>query len=148
MKRRASRPTLESIEDRVLTTIVGSPTGLTQGAHPNVETRQQVAWAALAVTNQTSVTVVYEIKIQAPGRAPVVRVAGLPAGGSQAWRADFIQGGTIPSFTVKFDARPRQPTSTTLEPSIFARMPDEQTIIRNAHNYKFRLFGGEISLGS
>lgn len=54
MKRRASRPRLEPIEDRVLTTVTGTSPALTHAVRPSTRSTHHIEWMVLHVANQTN----------------------------------------------------------------------------------------------
>lgn len=148
MNSRVSRPAVELIEDRVLTTAIGSHAGaapaLIAGA-PRVE----VSWAAITLTNLTSHTVVYQITMRHPDAAPTILDRRLGPNMSHGFRHPFRTGGLLPTFTVTFETAPRKTATQSLYPSVFSTEPSEPTIIQNAFKYKFRVNGtGHVTLGS
>lgn len=148
MTRRTSRPVIEPVEDRVLTTAIGSPIGVKPAvvaAAPRVE----VSWAALSLTNLTSHAVFYQITLRHPDAAPTILDRRLAPNASHGFRHPFRVASVLPTFTVTFETAPRKTATQTLHPSIFSREPSEPTIIQTAFNYKFRVNGsGHVILGS
>lgn len=138
MGRRASVPTVEGVEARVLTTAgLRTPHATFGRVQPSAST----SWTSISLRNDTNRPITYRIVISTQTGPPTVRQETLNPGGRAPWRNPYPTGGIFPHFTVTFQNNPANRFSSmskTLYPSTTPFEPDANRIIQNSLTYAFK----------
>lgn len=126
MKRRASRPQLEPIEERVLTTVAGTHHALAPVVAPSSERLppQRYLWAVVGMSNLTDHPIPFHLEISGSHGLHVTRSGTIQAHGRIVISREFSVPGSIPTLELTYRDVPRDIRHTTrVSPYLFHHEP-------------------------
>lgn len=115
MKRKASRPQLEPIEERVLTTVAGAHHALTAVVVRSSERLPPLGhlWAVVGMDNMTNHTIKFRIDFYGPDGWIRQRAGTIKPHGEMVISSEFKVPGSIPTLELTYRAETRDVSATT-----------------------------------
>lgn len=126
MKRKASRPQLEPIEERVLTTVAGAHHALTPVVVRSSERLPPLGhlWAVVGMDNKTNHTIKFLIDFYGPQGRYKQRAGTIQPYGEMVISSEFKVPGSIPTLELTYRVETRDVRATTrLSPYLFQHEP-------------------------
>lgn len=126
MKCRASRPQLEPIEERVLTTVAGTHHALTPVVARSSERLppQRYLWAVTGMSNMTDHAIAWRLDFYGPDGLYKSRSATIKPHGEMVVSSEFTVPGSIPTLELTYRDTTRNISATTrLSPYLMLHEP-------------------------